>query len=153
MAFEVRAVAVVRSSRSELLDDHWDRETTTIELLDDVDSDALLGLSDFSHVEVICMANRASDVPPGPWARHPRGNSQWPQVGVFAQRNKDRPNRLLVSVARIVSLHERSLMVEGLDAVDGTPVVDIKPVFAWGGPRGTLRVPKWANEIGEQYFS
>ncbi len=153
MDFDLRAIAIVRSSRSELLDDHWDKESTSLELIDGVSSDALIGLDQFSHVEVICVAHRASDVPPGPWVRRPRGNPQWPEMGVFAQRNKDRPNRLLVSTARIISIHERSLVLEGLDAVDGTPVLDIKPVFSWGGPRGTLRTPQWSSELGEQYFA
>ena len=152
MTFQVRPIATVRSSRSELLDDHWDAETTVIELASDVPSDSLIGLDQFSHVEVLFVADRATDVPPGPWARRPRGNETWPVVGIFAQRNKDRPNRVLVSVARVKSVGEREIHVVGLDAVDGTPVIDIKPVFSWTAPRGELRVPKWADEIGEQYF-
>ncbi len=153
MFFEVRAVATVRSTRKELDDDHWDRESTSLELLEDVPAEALAGLDQFSHVEVVFLADRASDVPPAPWSRRPRGNPQWPQVGIFAQRNKDRPNRILVSVARIVKVKERSVEVHGLDAVDGTPVLDIKPVFAWSAARGDFHSPAWAVALGEQYFS
>jgi tRNA (Thr-GGU) A37 N-methylase len=73
-------------------------------------------------------------------------------VGIFAQRNKDRPNRLLLSIATLVEVEERSLLVRGLDAINDTPVLDIKPVFSWSGPRGELRVAKWSDELGENYF-
>ena len=92
-------------------------------------------------------------MPPGPWHRHPRGNADWPDVGVFAQRNKDRPNRLLLYDRRHrLDVAERSFTVRGLDGIDGTPVLDIKPVFRWSVPRGELRVPRWSEELGENYF-
>jgi tRNA (Thr-GGU) A37 N-methylase len=152
MEFSLRRVATVRASRAQLEDDGWDEVSATIELADDVPDESLLGLDEFSHVEVVLLAHRARDVPPAPWRRRPRGNPQWPEVGVFAQRNKDRPNRLLVSVAEILEVGPRSLSVRGLDAVDGTPVLDIKPVFRWSGARGALRAPVWSDEIGRGYF-
>ena len=149
---EVRPIAFVRSTRAEPTDDDWDVETTTIELADGVPDEALIGLAKFSHVEVVSLADRATDVPPGPWRRHPRGRADWPDVGIFAQRNKDRPNRILVSVAQILAVRGRTVAVRGLDAIDGTPVLDIKPVFTWNGPRGPVRQPAWVDELGEGYF-
>ncbi len=148
----LRVVAHVHSERRELVDDNWDDFLSVIELADDVPDAALRGLEEFSHVEVIFLAELAQNVPPGPWHRHPRGNPDWPDVGVFAQRNKDRPNRLLVSIAAIETVEARSLVVRGLDAIDDTPVLDIKPVFSWNGPRGELRVAPWSDELGRQYF-
>lgn len=145
-------VAYVHNERRELADDNWDNFTSVIELADDVPDAALRGLEEFSHVEVVCLAELAQNVPPGPWHRHPRGNPDWPDVGVFAQRNKDRPNRLLVSIAAIEAVGARSLVVRGLDAINDTPVLDIKPVFSWNGPRGELRVAPWSDELGRQYF-
>ena len=88
-----------------------------------------------------------------PWHRHPRGNPKWPDVGVFAQRNKDRPNRILLRPRwRSIELAERSFTVRGLDGIDGTPVLDIKPVFRWSVPSGELRVAEWSEELGENYF-
>ena len=152
MHFEVRAIAVVHSTRTEVLDDNWDAQSSSIVLCDDVPAESLFGLASFSHVEVVWVADQASDAPPAAWSRHPRGNTQWPVVGVFAQRNKDRPNRLLVSVATLVSVEDRTLVVRGLDAIDGTPLVDIKPVFGWNGPRGLLRTPTWSEELGQNYY-
>jgi tRNA (Thr-GGU) A37 N-methylase len=148
----VRPVAVVRNCRTEAIDNQWNSITSTIELLDDVPVASLTGLETFSHIEILFLADRASDVPPAPWSRRPRGNPEWPEVGIFAQRNKDRPNRLLSSIATIVAVSERTVTVTGLDAIDGTPVLDIKPVFSWSGPQGLLVTPQWSDDLGERYF-
>ena len=152
MNLSVRAVAYIRNERSEALDDNWDDVVSTVELAADVPSEALWGLSDFSHVEIVFFADWAEDVPPAPWHRHPRGNQSWPDVGVFAQRNKDRPKRILLTTVELDEVHERSLRVRGLDGIDGTPVLDIKPVFHWSVPRGEVRAPRWSEELGENYF-
>jgi tRNA (Thr-GGU) A37 N-methylase len=148
----VRSIAYIRNERSEALDDNWDDVISTVELAQDVPGDALRGLEDFSHVEIVFYADWAEEVPPGPWHRHPRGNAEWPDVGVFAQRNKDRPNRILLTTVAIDSITDRSITVRGLDGIDGTPVLDIKPVFRWSMPRGKLRVPAWSEQLGENYF-
>lgn len=152
MNLSVRAVAYIRNERSEPLDDNWDDVVSTVELAADVPSEALIGLSDFSHVEIVFFADWAEDVPPAPWHRHPRGNENWPDVGVFAQRNKDRPNRILLTTVEIEEVGERFVRVRGLDGIDGTPVLDIKPVFHWSVPRSEVRAPQWSEELGENYF-
>jgi tRNA (Thr-GGU) A37 N-methylase len=85
-------------------------------------------------------------------ARHPRGNTDWPKVGIFAQRGKNRPNRIGVTVCDIVAVNGLSLEVRGLDAIDGTPVLDLKPVMAGFAPRGPHREPDWAREIMKDYW-
>jgi len=152
MDHHVRAIAFIHNDRSEALDDNWDDIVSTVELAGDVPAESLRGLEEFSHVEIVFFADWAEDVPPGPWHRHPRGNRKWPDVGIFAQRNKDRPNRLLLSTVAIDSIGERSFSVRGLDGIDGTPVLDIKPVFRWSVPRGELRAAAWSDELGQDYF-
>lgn len=152
MNYSVRPIAYIRNDRSEALDDNWDDVQSTVELAQDVPDEAMRGLEEFSHVEIVFFADWAEDVPPGPWHRHPRGNEEWPDVGVFAQRNKDRPNRILLTTVAIDSIEGRTLKVRGLDGIDGTPVLDIKPVFRWSVPRGTLRVASWSEALGEDYF-
>lgn len=151
--FSVRPVAWVRSTRAEALDDGWDAERCVIELDDAVPDEALLGLGGFSHVDVVFVFDRASDAPPAPFARHPRGDERWPLVGIFAQRAKDRPNRLGVTTCRVVSVAPRAVEVAGLDAIDGTPVVDLKPHLAQFGARGEVRQPAWVDELMAGYFA
>jgi len=152
MTYSVRPIAYIRNERSEALDDNWDDVVSTVELAHHVPSESLHGLADFSHVEIIFFADWAEDVPPAPWHRHPRGRTEWPDVGVFAQRNKDRPNRILLTTVAIESLGDRSFTARCLDGIDGTPVLDIKPVFRWSVPRGELRVASWSEELGQHYF-
>ena len=85
-------------------------------------------------------------------ARHPRNRRDWPLVGIFAQRGRNRPNRIGVSICRIISVSGTRLEVEGLDAIDGTPVLDIKPVLAGFLPRGAIEQPEWAAAIMADYW-
>lgn len=91
----VRAIGWVNSERTEPLDDGWDGVRATITLGGgQVSPDALQGLDAFSHVEVVYLFDRVSPEGVQTAARHPRENPDWPQVGIFAQRAKGRPNRL-----------------------------------------------------------
>lgn len=148
---ELLPIGVVRSTRDEAVDDAWDGETSSIELVPPVDERALLGLDAFSHCLVVYAFHRAS-WDPSRMARHPRGNPDWPEVGIFAQRAKDRPNRLGVTTCRVLSVDGTTLRVAGLDAIDGTPVVDIKPHMAEFGPRGEVAQPAWATELMTGYW-
>ncbi|MDT0347467.1 TrmO family methyltransferase domain-containing protein [Streptomyces litchfieldiae] len=85
-------------------------------------------------------------------ARHPRGNADWPLVGIFAQRGKDRPNRLGVSRCWLLGVEGLDVRVRGLDAVHGTPVLDLKPYMAEFGPQGEVRQPDWATELMRAYY-
>jgi len=85
-------------------------------------------------------------------ARHPRNNRDWPLVGIFAQRGKNRPNRLGVSRCAIERVEGLDIHVSGLDAIDGTPVLDIKPYMAEFAPAGETRQPEWATELMRNYY-
>lgn len=150
-SFEIVPIGVVRSTRLSPEDDGWDSETSHIELLEPYGEKSLLGLQDFSHCVVIFVFDRAE------WSetkmsRHPRGNLDWPEVGIFAQRAKDRPNRLGVTMCRVLSVDGGSLHLEGLDAIDGTPVVDIKPYMAEFDARGDVLQPTWSRELMTGYW-
>jgi tRNA-Thr(GGU) m(6)t(6)A37 methyltransferase TsaA len=151
-AFTIEAIGFVRGARETLEDDDWGAECV-IELADGVPADALLGLDDFSHAEVIYVFDRVGEGEVEHGARHPRGNTAWPRVGIFAQRAKGRPNRLGATVIEVRRLEGRTLVVSGLDAVEGTPVVDIKPVMREFLPRGHVRQPSWATELMAGYWS
>ena len=152
-AIEVIPVGMVRGGRTEPIDDDWDAVEAEIALDPaQFSADAAAGLDAFSHIEVIFHFDRASAEKISTGARHPRGNTAWPKVGIFAQRGKDRPNRLGVTVCRILSVDGLSLRVRGLDAIDGTPVLDIKPVMTGFLPRGLVREPDWAAALMADYW-
>jgi len=153
MGFLVEAIGHVRGGRPEAFDDDWGSSRAVIELDPNwFGPEALAGLSDFSHVEVIFCFDRVDPDSIESGARHPRGRKDWPLAGIFAQRARNRPNRLGVCVARVVSVDGLKLTVEGLDAIDGTPVLDIKPVIKGFLPRGEVREPAWATEIMKDYW-
>ena len=149
----IAPVGHVRGGRDQAVDDDWGKSRARIEL-DPArfGPQALAGLAEFSHVEVIFLFDRVPDDEIEFGARRPRGRPDWPLVGIFAQRGKNRPNRLGLCVARIVAVDGLSLEVEGLDAIDGTPVIDIKPVMKGFAPRGEIREPAWAAEIMKDYW-
>jgi tRNA-Thr(GGU) m(6)t(6)A37 methyltransferase TsaA len=148
----VEPVGFVMSTRGEVADDDWDREKVSVVLTDEFEPDALFGLTDFSHVEILYHFARVDPQQIERGARHPRGNLAWPRVGVFAQRVKNRPNRIGATICRVLDVDGRTLRVSGLDAVDGTPVLDIKPYMAEFGPRGDIYQPIWAGELMRQYW-
>ncbi|WP_031003321.1 SAM-dependent methyltransferase [Streptomyces sp. NRRL F-5727] len=145
-------VGRVVGGRAEVRDDEWGGVAAVIRLDDRFAPEALAGLDSFSHVEVVYHFDRVPAEKVETGARHPRGNTDWPLVGIFAQRGKNRPNRLGVSRCRLLRVEGRDVHVEGLDAVDGTPVLDIKPYMAEFGPRGATTQPEWATEIMRAYY-
>jgi tRNA-Thr(GGU) m(6)t(6)A37 methyltransferase TsaA len=148
----LKPIGVVRGGRVEVTDDYWGDSSAVIELGDDLPAESLEGLEDFSHAEIIFLFDRLDENSVVTGARHPRGNRAWPQVGIFAQRGKARPNRLGATIVRIAGRDGRRLLVRDLDAVDGTPVLDIKPVFAEFLPREPVRQPQWSRELMKEYW-
>ncbi len=114
-------------------------------------ADALDGLDAFSHAEIFFVFDRVDEASVECGARHPRGNPAWPRVGLLAQRGRARPDRPGATIVEIESRQGRTVLVKGLDAVDGTPVVDIKPVMAEFLPRTPVRQPEWSRELMRGY--
>jgi tRNA (adenine37-N6)-methyltransferase len=145
-------IGVVVGGRTAAVDDDWGKVESVIRLdRSRFGPDAVFGLDAFSHLCVVFQFHlvRESEVVTG--ARHPRGNPDWPEVGMFAQRAKMRPNRLGVSNCALVSLDGMDLQVRGLDAIDGSPVLDIKPFMREFEPAQT-RQPTWATELMKDYY-
>jgi tRNA-Thr(GGU) m(6)t(6)A37 methyltransferase TsaA len=146
-------IGYVAGGRTEAVDDEWGGVESTI-VLDDrqFDPDATLGLEDFSHIEVVYLFHlvKEDDVVRG--ARRPRGNPDWPSVGILAQRAKARPNRIGVSRCELLNVDRLKLQVRGLDAVDGSPVLDVKPFMVEFAPRGPVFQPEWASDLMRHYW-
>ena len=153
--YSISPIGYVRSSREVPRDDFWGDETARIELAPGVPAESLQGLEEFSHAEVLFVfhhdAADAADAA-GTWARHPRGNQAWPRVGIFAQRARRRPNRIGATIVRVVAVEGSFLIIDGIDATDGTPVVDIKPVFREFLPNELVRQPAWATALMADYW-
>jgi tRNA (Thr-GGU) A37 N-methylase len=143
----------VVGGRTEVVDDDWGQVAAVIRLDGSrYGAEALRGLDAFSHLEVVFHFHRVAPERIETTARRPRGNPDWPEVGIFAQRGKNRPNRLGVSRCRLVAVDGLELRVLGLDAVAGTPVLDLKPWMAEFGPLGEPVQPDWATELMRDYY-
>jgi tRNA-Thr(GGU) m(6)t(6)A37 methyltransferase TsaA len=149
----VVAIGRVRSSRIGREDDDWGDVDSVIELDETRFSPAaLLGLDEFSHVEVIFVFDRFDEARVTTGARRPRNNPDWPDVGIFAQRASSRPNRLGLTCCEVLGVDGLEVRVRGLDAIDGTPVLDIKPYVREFAPRGEVRQPAWISELMAGYW-
>ena len=151
--FPLTPIGHVVGGREEVRDDHWGAVEAVIRLdAAQYGPEALAGLGDFSHLEVVFQFHLVPDARIETGARRPRGREDWPLVGIFAQRGKNRPNRLGVSRCELLKVDGLDLHVRGLDAVAGTPVLDLKPWLAEFGPRGEVRQAAWSTELMEEYY-
>ena len=151
--YAVAPIGVVRSTRADPTDDGWDAVESRIEIAPGMPAECLDGIDEFSHAEVLYLFHLVDEGTVERGARHPRGNAAWPRVGILAQRGKDRPNRIGSTVVRILGREGRTLRVAGLDALDGSPVLDVKPIFREFLPRGDVRQPPWSHEVMRDYWS
>lgn len=152
--YEVHPIGWVHSSRSDAIDDDWDAVVSFIELdRTVVGPDAVTGLEEFSHIDVVFLFDQVAPESVQTGSRRPRNNPEWPAVGILAQRAKARPNRLGVTSCRLVGVDGLTVRVEGLDAIDGTPVLDLKPVMNEFLPRGNVLQPPWSSALMRGYWS
>ena len=150
--FPVTAIGWVSSSRREPIDDDWGEIESTIQLDAAFEAESLRGLAEFSHVEVVYLFHLVDLSSIVTDARRPRDNPSWPEVGIFAQRPKNRPNRIGLATCELLGVEGTVVRLRGLDAIDGTPVLDIKPFMSEFAPRGTVRQPTWSHELMANYY-
>ena len=153
MDIRMTPIGFVRGGRREATKDGWGSNRSRLELDPSrFTPDSLSGVEQLSHVEVLFYFHVDEEEPVETAARHPRGRTDWPKVGIFAQRGRMRPNRIGVSICRVLQVDGLAIEVEGLDAVDGTPVLDIKPVWSGYLPRGPVHQPAWSQELMANYW-
>ena len=107
---------------------------------------ALEGLEDFSHLFVIFYMHEVRSKETERLKVHPRGRLDLPLVGVFATRSALRPNPIGLTVVELLERRGNVLVVRGLDALDGTPVLDLKPADD-RDMVAQLRVPEWLKKL------
>jgi len=151
MEIKISPVAFVKNTRQEPDDDNWGDIISEIILADDIPAEALRNITGFSHLEIIYYFDK---VKPEAivYSGHPRGNTNYPVVGIFGQRKKDRPNTLGLCTVELLSLKGKTLTVKYLDAINGTPVLDIKPVFKEFQTQSAIKQPAWVAALMKQYW-
>lgn len=152
MKVEMEPIGRVEAERRETADDDWGEVESCIVLEPRYSPAALDGIEEFSHVEILFLFHRVDPSRIVHDARHPRNNRAWPAVGIFAQRGKNRPNRIGSTICRFLRREGTRLYVGELDALDGTPVLDIKPVMREFLPRSETRQPAWSSELMSRYW-
>jgi tRNA-Thr(GGU) m(6)t(6)A37 methyltransferase TsaA len=144
-------VATITNKRTTPTDDFWGDTISEITLLPHIPEDAFKEIEEFSHLEIIYFFDQAEDSKIV-FSGRPRGNPAWPEMGIFCQRKKDRPNHLGLCTVELVGHSGRSIKVKYLDAIDGSPVLDIKPVFKEFGLKSEIKQPAWTVELMKDYW-
>lgn len=145
----MQAIGNVENSIKDKKDVSWGEDISTIILKEEYYT-GLSGLENFSHAIVIYYLDKAK-YDKKHLQRRPQNRDDMPLVGIFSQRGKDRPNRIGMTSVQIISVNDKSLTVKGLDAIDGTPVLDIKPYYPVYDKKDAY-VPEWVNRLMEHYF-
>ena len=131
--------------------DHgWGEDVSTIVLKEEY-AGGLNGLAEFSHAIILCHLDKANYDPQRHLLRRPRNRADMPLLGIFSQRTKDHPNQIGITAVEILAVSGNTLTVKALDAIDGTPVLDIKPYFPVFDKRDAM-TPGWVDILMENYF-
>lgn len=146
----MKPIGRVENAVSEKKDTAWGENVSSI-TLEEQYAGGLSGLEQFSHAIILYYLDQAQYIKEKHLQRRPQNREDMPKVGIFSQRAKDRPNRIGMTSVEIVSVSDRTLTVKGLDAVNGTPVLDIKPYYPVYDRKEAV-VPGWVNRLMEHYF-
>ncbi len=147
---ECTIIGNVKSPVTEPVDMNWGEVVSEIILKPEY-APGLLGLEGFSHLLVLTFLHEAKYDPEKHLRRHPQERQDMPLLGIFAQRARHRPNRIGVTAVEIIELTENSVKVRALDAIDGTPVIDIKP-YVPVYDRKDATIPDWMDKMMKDYF-
>ena len=150
MGIVMEPIGYVRNEVINRKDVSWGDDVSSISLESQFVS-GLKGLEDFSHAIILFYLDKARYDKEKHLQRRPQNRDDMPLVGIFSQRGKDRPNQIGMTSVEIVSVSEGELIVKGLDAIDGTPVLDIKPYYP-AYDKKDASVPEWVDRLMEHYF-
>ena len=148
---QLQSIGIVKSSRTRMSQGNWGQVQSEIHLNDHL-AVGLRGLEEFSHIVVVFFMDRAAFVPSEHLLRRPKAQAHQPEIGVFAQRTKFRPNPIGVTAVKLLSINGNVLTVQALDALDGTPVLDLKPYMPIFDKVEAVRLPVWIAEFEKGYF-
>ena len=144
-------IGVIYNGVKEPIDEGWGHIESEI-VLDETFANGLDGIEAFSHILVLYWMHRAAEAEPVRMRRRPQGRADMPEVGIFAQRARHRPNPIGVTAVQLLRRDKNRLVVRGLDAINGTPVVDVKPYVSQFDAVDAPMAPAWMSRLMERYF-
>ena len=147
----LKPVGFVSSPVSERMDENWGEVKSRIILRPEY-AGALLGLEGFSHAIIVTYLHKAKYDKEKHLQRRPRNLKTMPLLGIFSQRAKNRPNPIGITAARILEVGNDYIEIKGLDAIDETPILDIKPYYPQYDKIEESKVPEWVNILMKGYF-
>ncbi len=146
----LRPIGIVRNRIKRPMSEGWAEVTSQIVLRPEL-AEALLGLDTYSHIYVLFWPHQIPEEVRGSKPQlHPLDDEANPLQGVLATRSQIRFNPVLVSAVPLLKVEKNVLHVRGLDAVDGSPVLDVKPYIAYFDCIAEAKVPKWVEERARQ---
>lgn len=148
---KMEVIGTVKSTVTEGVDENWGDIVSEIHI-EERYAPGLAGLGEFSHIIVVFFMHKSTFHPETHLQRRPQGRSDFPLMGIFAQRAKHRPNPIGVTAVELLKVCNGTLVVKGLDAINGTPVLDIKPYFTAFDCRVDVKTPDWVDELMAGYF-
>lgn len=148
---QFQPIGMIKSPVTKMSQGNWGSVQSEIHL-DKRYLPGLKGLEDFSHIIVVFYLDRAAFMPSEHLLRRPRGQKEQPKVGVFAQRTKYRPNPIGISSVELLSVENNVITVKGLDAMDDTPLLDLKPYMPIFDKIDDARLPEWSGKFNKGYF-
>ncbi len=144
-------IGVVYNGVKEPTHEDWGSVVSEV-VLDETLSEGLDGVEQFSHLLILYWMHRAAEAEPVRMRRRPRGRADMPELGIFAQRAPQRPNPIAVAAVKLLRREKNRLFVQGLDAINGTPVLDVKPYIPQYDAVASARVPEWVDRLMHGYF-
>ena len=142
----LKAIGIVRNEVKQAPGPDYDWQSVISEIeIDSRLAESLDNLNEFSHIIVLYWMHQADITGQLPARIHPRGNPELPLVGRFATRSPQRPNPVGKATVRLLQRRSNRLKVTGLDAIEGTPVIDIKPYIPGYDSAADAKVPAWVT--------
>ena len=148
---KLKPIGFVSSPITERMDENWGEIESKIILKPEF-AGALLGLEGFSHAIIVTYLHEAVYEKEKHLQRSPRNLETMPMVGILSQRAKNRPNPIGITAVKIINVNNDYLEVKGLDAINETPVLDIKPYYPHYDKVDDSKVPEWVDRLMKGYF-
>ncbi|MDA1258515.1 MAG: tRNA (N6-threonylcarbamoyladenosine(37)-N6)-methyltransferase TrmO [Chloroflexi bacterium] len=151
MTIAIKPIGVVASPVTETIDEGWGDVVSEIRLRPDLAA-GLRGLESFTHVIVVFWMHASEFDSATHLVRHHRDRTDMPKTGIFAQRARHRPNPIGITPVRLIGIDGATIRVQGLDAIDGTPVLDVKPHVPAFDRIDEATVPAYIDLLMADYF-